>query len=156
MRKWIALLLGGLLAAGLAGCGPSGQAKVIWTVDHVQGFVDGGAFSEELEELDADTLWSLYRLEEAGLDREQLDSGKGLRSSGATCEEVAVLCFADIDSAAAAKEAVEAYVQGRIESNREYRPAEIPKLESAVVEQRGSAVLLLVAADLEAVKELLD
>ena len=52
--------------------------------------------------------------------------------------------------------ALEDYVQGQITENENYRPAEIPKLESALVDQRGSTVLLVVANDLEAAQSALE
>ena len=48
------------------------------------------------------------------------------------------------------------YVQKQIDSNRDYRPQELPKLESAVIQQRENTVLLLVAGDLEAAQGVLE
>lgn len=154
MKKWVLFCLGALLAAGLTACarGESGSA---WTEDSLQAFLDSGAFSEELEELDTDILWTLYRLEDAGLSREQLESARAFRSAGATCEEIAVLTFADESAAELAAGALKAYVDSQIDSNRNYRPQEIPKLEDAKIDRRGSALLLLVAADAEAAAQLL-
>ena len=53
--------------------------------------VEAGSFSEELEELDADMAFALYRLADCGLEREDLKDAVVLRSAGATCEEAAVL-----------------------------------------------------------------
>ena len=47
-------------------------------------------------------------------------------------------------------EALEDYVAGQITANEDYRPAEIPKLENALVKQLQHTVLLLVANDYEA------
>ena len=114
---------------------------------------DAGAFSETLEELDGDTAFALYRLGEAGLERSQLTGCALLRSAGATCEEGAVLVFDTEDHAQTAQEALERYVQGQIEANRDYRPAEIPKLEDAVLDRRENTLLLVVAADTQAAKD---
>ena len=48
---------------------------------------------------------------------------------------------------------MERYVQGQIEANRDYRPAEIPKLEDAVLDRRENTLLLVVAADTQAAKD---
>lgn len=149
MKKWIAALLAGVLALTLAACG-AGESKAVWTVDHGRDILDSGAFSEELEELDMDTAWMLYKLGDSGLDRESLTGGLCRRSAGATCEELAVLIFDSQESAEQAEEALKDYVQGQIAANRDYRPAEISKLEGAWLERRGYTLLLVVAGDLEA------
>ena len=53
------------------------------------------ALSEPLEPLDAELAFVLYGLEDAGLPLEQLISASAFRSTGATCEEVALFTFAD-------------------------------------------------------------
>ena len=121
----------------------------------VQTILDSGAFTDELDELDCDTAWALYQLEEAGLSREDLTDGVIYRSAGATCEELSLLIFSDSGAAQTAQGALEAYLQSQIENNRDYRPGEIPKLEDAVLRQEGSTVLLAVSADTPAVEALL-
>lgn len=112
------------------------------------GIVDSGAFSDELDELDLDTACAVY-----GLDRQQVTDGFVRRSAGATCEEAAVLIFDSEDHAKAAAETLSGYVQDQIDQNRDYRPAEVPKLENKWLEQRGSTVLLVVANDLKAAQD---
>ena len=90
------------------------------------------------------------------LEREDLTAAKVLRSAGATCEEGAVLVFTSGDQAQTAVQALGDYVQKQIDSNRDYRPQELPKLESAVIQQRENTVLLLVAGDLEAAQGVLE
>ena len=64
--------------------------------------------------------------------------------------------FTSADKAKTAKGALEDYVQGQIEANTDYRPAEIPKLEEALVDVRGETLLLAVANDREAVEQTLN
>lgn len=94
--------------------------------------------------------------ETPGLEREDLTAAKVLRSAGATCEEGAVLVFTSGDQAQTAVQVLGDYVQKQIDSNRDYRPQELPKLESAVIQQRENTVLLLVAGDLEAAQGVLE
>lgn len=61
-----------------------------------------------------------------------------------------MLCFDSEEQASKAVEALEDYVAGQITANEDYRPAEIPKLENALVKQLQHTVLLLVANDYEA------
>lgn len=116
----------------------------------VQKLTEGGAFSEELEEVDADTAFLLYRLGDYGLEREDLTDCAVLRSAGATCEEGAVLVLSGEEQAGKARQALEDYVSAQIESNTDYRPAEIPKLESAQISLAGNTLLLAVVSDSEA------
>lgn len=155
MKKFVALLAAAALTAALAACSSGGNEAAEYELSLVDELASCGAFSEELEPLDADVLWSLYRLESAGLTREQLTDAAALRSAGATCEEAAVLLLADEAAAQAAAQALEDYVDNQIQSNENYRPQEIPKLENALVDQRGSSVLLLVANDMDAAQALL-
>lgn len=97
----------------------------------------------------------LYGLEDAGLTPEQLTDASVYRSSGATCEELALLTFTDEAAAQTAVNALDLYTTAQIRSNKDYRPAEIPKLEKVFMERRGSTVLLLVANNYEAAYELL-
>ncbi len=159
MKNIVKLLLGLMCAMALVACG--GQQEQIaeetgFALSDVQALVDVGAFSEELEELDADTAFMLYKLGDYGLVREDLTDAAVLRSAGATCEECAVLIFVDAQAAGKAAEAVGDYLESQIEANVDYRPNEIPKLEGAVLMIRGSTVLLAVPNDAAAVRSLFE
>ena len=153
MKKWILLLAGALLAVSLTACGSEEDSLASWTEDHGQDILASAAFSEELEELDLDTVFLLYKLGDAGLSREELTGGLCRRSAGATCEELAVLIFDSEAAAETAAQSLQTYLEGQIASNEDYRPAEIPKLEGAWVEQRGNTLLMVVANDVQAAKE---
>lgn len=153
MKQLVSAALALALALTLTACG--GAKEAAYETSAVQAMADAGAFSEELEELDADTAFALYGLADCGLSREELTDCAVLRSAGATCEEGAVLIFSGEKQASEAKKALDSYVSAQISANETYRPAEIPKLESALVEQRDNSVLLVVAADLEAAQSAL-
>ena len=69
---------------------------------------------------------------------------------GKRYSEVFFTSFDSEEQASKAVEALEDYVAGQITANEDYRPAEIPKLENALVKQLQHTVLLLVANDYEA------
>ena len=126
MRRRITLGLAALMwLLALASCGGQ-EGQTAWTEEQGQDILASGAFSEELEELDLDTAFLLYGLGDAGLERENLTGGLCRRSAGATCEELAVLIFDSEEAAETAAQALQTYLEGQIESNRDYRPAEIP------------------------------
>lgn len=134
----------------LTSCQGKTEAAPAYDTTRLQAMVDAGAFSEELEELDGDTAFALYRLADYGLSREDLTDCAVLRSAGATCEEGAVLIWKTQDQAKQATQALADYIQGQIESNRDYRPGEIPKLEKALIDCRENTLLLAVANDYDA------
>lgn len=151
MKKLLTVTLALALALGLTACG--GKAEKTYTTKDVQAMADAGAFSEELEELDADIAFALYKLADYGLAREELTDCAVLRSAGATCEEGAVLVLSGEKAAKSAGDALKTYVQGQIDANVDYLPAEIPKLEGAYIDVKGSTVLMVVADNLDAAKD---
>ena len=105
--------------------------------------------------METDLVWVLYGLEDAGLAREVLTDAQSFRSTGATCEELALFTFADESSAQTAANALDLYITNQIQTNKDYRPAELPKLEKVFLERRGTSVLLIVADDYKTTYELL-
>ena len=154
MKKILGVVIALVCLMSLISCGGK-QTTAAYTKEQAQKLLDGSVFSEQLEDLDLDTAWSLYQLEGAGVSRDQLTDGVVHRSSGGTCEELALLIFQDEESAENAKTAMESYLQSETEENKNYRPAEIPKLEDAFLQQAGNTVLMVVSTDTQAVKDLL-
>ena len=154
MKKILGVVMALVCLISLISCG-SKDSSAAYTKEQAQQIMDGGVFSEQLEDLDLDTAWSLYQLAGAGLSRDQLTDGVVHRSSGGTCEELALLIFQDADAAKTAKTALETYLQDQIEENKNYRPAEIPKLEDPFLEQAGDSVLLVVSGNTDTVKSIL-
>lgn len=159
MKKIVALLMGLVCVFTMTACGgEQKQPEPAYHQSVVAELVEAGAFSEELEELDADTAFMLYKLADYGVEREELGDAWVLRSAGATCEEVALLAMAaeDTELLGHVEQALKDYVQSQIEANVDYRPNEIPKLESAMVKRSGGTVLLVVANDLDAAESVLN
>lgn len=156
MKKLMALLMGLVCVFTMTACGGNEEKTKGFAVEDLAAVVNAGAFSEELEELDGDTAFMLYQLADYGLVREDLTECAVLRSAGATCEEGAVLIFAGEDQAAKAAEAMGDYLEGQIEANVDYRPAEIPKLEGAVLKTQGASVLMVVPNDAAAVRSVFE
>lgn len=157
MKRALTLALALLTALGLTACGGrENDAPPLYSAADVTKIEEAGAFDAglyDLEELDIDTAFMLYKLGDYGLEKEDLKEGTVLRSAGATCEEAAVLVFTSADKAKTAADAIQDYVAGQIEANRDYRPAELPKLENALVDLRGETLLLVVANDIDAAKK---
>ena len=155
MKKLTALMVAFVCVLTMSACGSKSEVEV-FTLESLNRVQEAGAFSEELEELDADTAFMLYQLADYDLSREDLTEAAVMRSAGATCEEGAVLIFSDADKAAKAAEAVGDYLEGQIEANADYRPNEIPKLEGAVLITRANTLLMVVPNDAAAVCNLFE
>ena len=154
MKRLLPLTLMLCLILSLTSCSPK-QSKLPFPQSLPQTLLESDVFSEPLEPLDTELIWMLYGLDMSGLEPEQLTSAAAHRSSGATCEELALLTFTDESAAKTALNTLDLYVTAQILSNKDYRPGEVSKLENAVLEQRGGSVLLLVAADYESAHHLL-
>ena len=147
-------LLPGLISLAmfftLSACGGSGAQAEFDPAADTAALLETSAFSESLTEIDTDTACMLY-----GIDGQTVTDSAVYGSTGATAEEVAIFALDSESAAAAALEALELRVSDRMEALADYQPQEIGKLESAVVEQRGATVLLVVAADYTPVDNLL-
>ena len=155
-KKMFGLTAAAVCLAMLAGCGAGGgETAQPYTKEQAQKILDGGIFTYTRDEYDYSMAWDIYGLESAGLSQDQLVEGSLWTPSGADCEQLALLIFSDADGAEAAVGAMETYLQNQIDSNRDYRPAEVPKLEDPFLQQAGESVLLVVSPHTQAVKGLL-
>lgn len=144
-RVWMLAVLLALCLCACAGKAPFDPEETTGAL-----LAQPGVFSEELERLEDPVTLKLY-----GLEEDKVEALAGYGSTGATAEEAAVFRFVDEASAQAAMEQVQAHWEYMKESNVDYRPQEMPKLEKAVMERRGNTVLYLVAADYEAAQKVL-
>ena len=108
--------------------------------------LDSGAFSETLEQLDTQVAVMLFGLEGAVEDYE---GSVVYYSTGATSEIVAVIQTGEEGDTETVAQTLQTWVDSQVEATRDYQPAEVEKLEHAILEQRGTTVLLVVAADWE-------
>ncbi len=155
MKKRICFLLALSLCVSLAACGEEKEEANLDPA--VAGsLVTSGAFSEDLEELDADIVYRLLTLEDADIAEDDITDCAAYLSAGATCECVMMLSCRDQDAADAVVAAMQAYVQREIDANRDYLPAEVPKLERAIVTTQGTTAILIVAADIASAQTFLE
>ena len=152
-KRILSLVLAFACLCVLSSCGGGADGPTGYTTDAVTLLAEGGAFSEELEPLDGDIPFALYGLAGYGLTLEDLTDCAMIRSTGATCEEAAVLIWKTEEQAIQAKQTIQNYLQSQIDANADYRPAEIPKLENAKLSQLGNTVLLVVANDYSAAEK---
>lgn len=139
--KRLTTLLCAIALCLLCACGGSASP---YTPDFVDRFLEGDVFSEPLEPLDDEIACFIYQLDP---EQANLTDLRAYRSSGATCEEVAVLTFETKADASAALSTLEAYLATRQADCQDYMPDQVPKLEHAILSQHTNTILLVVAAD---------
>lgn len=141
-KKTLCLLAAFSLMLSLAAC--SGGAKAAFDPETATAAIlDSGAFSAAPEELDAANL---YDFEGYGLKEGVVTASKSYLASGLT-EQVSVLVCKDESGAKAVEQLLKLYLEDAKASYQDYAPNEIPKLDAAILERRGSTVLLVVAGD---------
>ena len=61
MMKLFGLAAAAVCLLALAGCGGQSGGEAGYTKEQVQTILDSGAFTDELDELDCDTAWAVWR-----------------------------------------------------------------------------------------------
>ena len=146
------LLLAGVLAVTLTACGGGTAAQPFDPAETAQALLDSGAFSEPLEEMSVDlACGTLY-----DIDASEVPGCAVYTSLPAGAEEIAVLTLNSEEAASGALDALEQRVADQRAALENYQPEEVSKLDGAILEQRGTSVLLAVANDAGAAQSALD
>lgn len=106
--------------------------------------LDAGVFEDEVASID--TSYSEMLM---GIASSDFTDGIIMGGSGATAEIFAVFETADETAAASLKEKCEAYAAKQVQSYADYKPAEVDKLNHAVIKSSGQYVILCVAGNYE-------
>ena len=137
-----------LAALMLTGCGKNTEIDPAATVEQMQ---EKLTFTDQMATLDKEGACRVY-----GVDETLVDDCAALRGSGATAENFSVWRAVDQDSAEKLEDQLDSFLDSWIEGYSDYKPEEVPKLESAVLEQEGRYVILCVSADNETAEPLID
>lgn len=137
MKKLICPLLALVLL--LSACG--GGQTAVYTLDDGETLLNSGAFDGNLVLIDTYILCRLY-----GIDQDTVESAASYQATNTSvsADELTILILTDEDAAKAAEGACQKRVESQIEVCRDYAPAAVPRLESAVVSRLGNTVLLAV------------
>lgn len=151
MKKFLSVFLSGVLILSLAACGEKAPAAFDPAKDAQSLLDEIGVFAEALEPVDQATACALY-----GIDEATVTASAVYMANATSAEELAIFSLADEEAAQAAATQLGYRVDDRIEELTSYLPGEVPKLEGAMVETRGSSVLLLVCSDYDGAKKVLE
>jgi len=131
-----------------AGCGKMADYSV---TDLGNELATSVAYDDELMPLDIETASMMLNLSDISIVESAI-----YESSGATAEEIIVLkCSSDEDASKAGK-MMEQRVAEQKESFEDYVPAEIPKLDAAVIRTSGVYAVLSVSGDADGAGKIID
>lgn len=146
-KSMLVILCVVLLTAALAACSsqpdPSpSPAEPVVPAAAAKTMCEKVAFADLMSEADAATVRRIFALDAAAVP-----DAAGYLSTGATAEELFVFSCADESGVGTVKKAVETRLGSQREGYADYGPAEVPKIDAAVVETRGLVVFVCVCDD---------
>ena len=137
-----------IVTAVITGCGGSGAN--VNTQELADALKAGITYKDDLSAVDLDTAKMFYSFGDADITEAVF-----YESSGATAEEIAVIkCGSDAD-AGKAEDVLRTRVSEQVESYKDYVPAELEKLNAAVVYRKGSCAVLSVSDEPDKAREII-
>lgn len=152
MKKLIALLLALAALCGLAACGAKEEAPAEIDVTALAtALYEADIYDDILSEIPVVAAPVFYGYAEGDVVNCVL-----YQSTAAAAEEIFVAQCVSEEAAATVKAGAEARIQSQIASYENYVPAEVPKLEAAVLQTAGVYVIFVVSADAQAAQSIVD
>lgn len=151
MKKILSVFLSSVLVLSLTACGEKAPTAFDPAKDAQALLDEAGVFAATLEPIDQATACALY-----GIDEATVTASAVYMANATSAEELAIFALTDEEAAQTAAKQLGYRVDDRIEELTSYLPGEVPKLEGAMVETRGSSVLLLVCSDYDGAKKVLE
>lgn len=137
-----------VMMASMAGCGGSGAN--VNAQELADALKTGIVYKDDLSPIDLDTAAMFYSFGDTDITEAVF-----YESSGATAEEIAVIkCGSEAD-AGKAEDVLRNRVSEQIESYKDYVPAELEKLNAAVVYRKGSCAVLSVSDEPDKAREII-
>ena len=139
MVKRIAAAGAAALCVVAAGCS---KQLTLDPADALAQLKDEITFTDQMTDMDSESTCRFY-----DVDTGLVNDSSAYVGSGATAESMAVFEAVDADAAGSIADALRTFTDGWIDGYSDYKPEEVPKLESAVLEQNGVYVVFCVSAD---------
>ena len=149
MKKFLCVLCSAAMCLSLAACGKE-KTEFSPAKDAAALHNTAGVFATALTQIDQATACALYGIDEATV------TASAVFGSTSSAEELAIFTLDSDEAAQAAQTALQYRVEDRLEELEDYMPGEMDKLKDAVIEKRGSSVLLVIAADYSPVSGFLE
>lgn len=146
MKKLVsALALCAVTVTMVAGCGKKNND--IDAITLATQLKDEVKYAETLNEVSENVAKKRY-----GLGDDEVSVCVSFKGTSAVVDEIAVIKTDDSDSV---KEKMESYRDNQIKSYKSYLPSEVPKLEKAVLQQYGDAVVYCACDDTDKVQSVI-
>ncbi len=142
MKKYLIAAITLILIISVTGCQKEDREVDASTI--TKRIMEEVSFKDSLSQISEDMVYRIYSISPDDVEYQEAYVG-----SGATAEEVAVIKAKDKNGADKIKKAFEQRVEEQKNSFRNYVPEELEKLEHAIVEQKGTTVILCVTDDLK-------
>ena len=148
MKKSLSLMItAAFILTLMAGCKGSADVDASGLSAELK---SGISYEDDLTAIDLDTAGMFYSFGDADISEAYF-----YESSGATAEEIAVIkCATDAD-AGKVETILNRRVEEQIESFTDYVPAELEKLNAAVVTRSGKCVILSVSSDPDKARDII-
>ena len=148
-KRFLVLGAAVLIAACIGGCGK--KAADVNAQELADALKNGITYEDDLSSIDLDTAQMIYNFGDANIAEAVF-----YESTGATAEEIVVLkCASDAD-AGTAEDALKARVDEQKESVTDYVPAELEKLNAAVIYRSGNCAVLSVSSEPDKARGIID
>ena len=147
MRQMVKRTGGGGAAGLRAAAAGWGKQLTLEPADALAQLKDEITFTDQMTDMDSESTCRFY-----DVDTGLVNDSSAYVGSGATAESMAVFEAVDADAADSIADALQTFTDGWIDGYSDYKPEEVPKLESAVLEQKGVYVVFCVSADNTAAK----
>lgn len=144
MKRIFAFTLAVLLLFGLAGCGEPPVMDMDMEKLSSE-LLNAAGYTDIMSQLNKSVAAVLYGIDEADIDDCVVYCG-----TGATAEEIAIFKAADSAAAERIEKAAEQRRIQQIAAYENYVPAEVPKLEKALIKADGSFIVYVVAGQSDA------
>lgn len=151
MKKFLALLLCAAFVMAFAACGAKEEAVEIDVTALAAELAAADIYDDILSEVPAAAASRFYGYEEGDVTACAL-----YQSTAAAAEEVFVAQCVSEEALAAVKAGVEARIEEQIASYESYVPAEVPKLNDALVITEGLYLIFVVSADSAGARSIVD
>lgn len=150
MKRMATAFLAVLLLGSLCACGQKTALPEVALSELGQALAECGAFSDVMSQPAEGVAPRLYGFEDGDAEEYVLYTG-----TGATAEEIFLIKAAP-GGAAELEYACLQRIEDQKKSFENYVPAEVAKLDGAILETAGDYVFFIVAADTETVRSVMD
>lgn len=150
MKKKL-LIIGMTFMTVLCFSGCAGKKSDVNTQELADALKTGITYSDELSPINLDTAQMIYNFGDADISEAVF-----YESTGATAEEIVVLKCSGESDAGKAEDALKARVEEQKESFTDYVPAELEKLNAAVICKSGNCAVLSVSDEPDKARDIIN